>query len=40
MDWTVGDDGEAVLWGWAPGINTPMMMSTDSGQTWVESAAR
>jgi photosystem II stability/assembly factor-like uncharacterized protein len=40
VDWSVAHDGEAVLWGWAPGINTPMMVSTDSGQTWSESAAR
>jgi hypothetical protein len=40
VDWHVGDSGEVVLWGWAPGINTPMMMSTDSGRTWTESAAR
>jgi hypothetical protein len=40
MDWAVGNGGDVVLWAWAPGINTPMMVSTDSGRTWTESAAR
>ena len=40
MDWAAGPSGEVVLWGWSPEINTPMMVSSDSGETWEESAAR
>ncbi|MGH3507625.1 MAG: hypothetical protein ACRDO2_10525 [Nocardioidaceae bacterium] len=40
MDWTAGPDGEVTLWAWASGINTPMLVSADTGRTWSESAAR